>query len=215
MSNQVLPWKDLERAKMTVDALRGKVRDFLRPEPAVGREVPCFFTRVFEFNNRTANGAVPVTGQVISKQILNDTAQLVRLTSMTYDVRGTLIDANQNEFDTRLRMITNGVMAVEAQNTKVGPPVFDFEWNFRHERTQRDYANRFLSRESLGNPEKGEPLTFPCYLELERSDNLTISVKPTLLPNYWQAVAGYLANGDYTPVNIKLHITFSGYRVRS
>lgn len=209
----LLPWKDLEQAKVSVDRLHTKVRSFLAPEEAVGREVPTFFTKMFEFNNYPTAGALSPPQQVVSQQILNDTAQTVRLTSMSYDV--TFVRSNGSFY--RPRMLTNGVLARTADPLyNISLASFDFEWNYRHERTQRDYSAQFLSRESLGNPEKGNPLTFPCPLELERSDNLTISIKPTTLPRLSQLTVG--AGGTLGAPNVrtvKLYITLAGYRVRS
>ena len=201
-----LPWQELERAKISVDSIRAKVRSFLKPEEAVGREVPTFFTRVFTFNNYLTNGALAPSQQIVSQQILNDTAQLVRLTSMSYDVN--IVGFSGAEY--RPRIVVNGILGTFPTDGGTFLPIFDFEWNYRHERTQRDYSVSFMSRESLGNPEKGNPLTFPCYLELERSDNLTISIKPTLMPTLLQA-----STSEPNIRSIKLYITFAGYRVRS
>lgn len=201
-----LPWQELERAKITVDGLRSKVRSFLKPEEAVGREVPTFFTKVFTFNNYLTSGALSPSQQIVSQQILNDTAQLVRLTSMSYDM--TVVGLGGSEY--RPRMVVNGILGTFPTDGGTFLPLFDFEWNLRHERTQRDYSASFLSRESLGNPEKGNHLTFPCHLELERSDNLTISIKPTVMPTLLQA-----STSEPNVRSIKLYITLAGYRVRS
>lgn len=208
-----LPWKDLEQAKVSVDRLRSKVREFLKPEEAVGREIPTFFTKLFEFNNYPTVGPLSPPQQIVSQQILNDTAQLVRITSMSYDV--TFVRSNGSFY--RPRMLTNGVLARTVDPLyNISLASFDFEWNYRHERTQRDYAVQFMSRESLGNPEKGNPLTFPCPLELERSDNLTIFIKPTTLPRLSQLTVDTGGTiGDPNVRTVKLYITLSGYRVRS
>lgn len=213
MRTSELPWKELERAKIAVDGLRSKVGSFLKPEEAFGREVPAFFTKVFTFNNYPTNGALSVVQQIVSQKILNDTAQLVRLTSMSYDVFVIGDDTASGAY--RPRMLTNGVLpALEDGGTVL--PIFDFEWSLRHERTQRDYSASFLSRESLGNPEKGNPLTFPCYLELERSDNLTISIKPTVMPLLSQLTTNEGGSvADPKTRIVHLYITLSGYRVRS
>lgn len=201
-----LPWQELERAKITVDGLRSKVRSFLRPEEAAGREVPTFFTKVFTFNNYPTNGALSPSQEIVSQQILNDTAQLVRLTSMSYDIN--IVGLAGAPY--RPRMVVNGILGTFPTDGGTFLPIFDFEWNLRHESTQRDYSVSFMSRESLGNPEKGNHLTFPCYLELERSDNLTISIKPTVMPTLLAA-----STSEPNIRTIKLYITLAGYRVRS
>lgn len=208
MSMTELPWKELERAKIAVDGLRSKVRSFLKPEDAVGREVPTFFTKVFEFNDVASAGALYPPQQISSQQILNDTAQIVKLTSMSYDIE--FVSAGGVFY--RPRMLTNGVLMICPSADGMTLAAFDFEWNFRHERTQRDYSAQFLSRESLGNPEKGNPLTFPCPIEMERSDNLSISIKPTLLPRLTELT---LSTPGNVVSRVILHISFSGYRVRS
>lgn len=203
-----LPWKELERAKIAVDGLRSKVISFMKPEEAFGREVPTFFTKVFEFNDVASAGALYPPQEILSQQILNDTAQTVRLTSASYDVEF----VSPAGVFYRPRMLTNGVLMICPSADGMSLAAFDFEWNFRHERTQRDYSASFLSRESLGNPEKGNHLTFPCYLELERSDNLTIFIKPTVMPRLTELTLS--TPGNFVS-RVVLRITFSGYRVRS
>lgn len=181
----------IKKAAKTLQRLEGAVRHTLEPPGVEGRQIPIVFTQSFTFKPQQATSLtpLPVPLDVVQATIVNGSEDC-RLYSATYSAYAIPTSQPQDEvvppvelFDFPNCMSPSVPSGGNPRYSYLNDVAFDFQWNVQLLSVQANYLSQannaqFLSRRSLGHPDKAVRRNLFGGKLFKAGDALLLSAKP-------------------------------------